>query len=107
MSTNEAKKIAKEYAKLLHKNRIAFKNIYLFGSYATGKAAKYSDIDIAVVVGRLPRGRGYLDKKMLLWKLTHKVDNRIEPILLSEKDLKKDEASIMGNEVRKYGILVV
>ena len=31
----------------------------------------------------------------------------IEPILLEEKDLKEGMASIMGNEVRKHGILVV
>lgn len=107
MSKSEIKKIVKEYADLLHKNRIAFKQIYLFGSYATGKANEHSDIDVAVIVGRAGRGRNYLEKKGRLWGLTHKIDSRIEPILLEEKDIKKGEASIMGDEVRKHGILVV
>ena len=65
------------------------------------------DIDVAVVVGRLPLNRGYLDKKMKLWELTIDADSRIEPILLEEKDLDKKNGSIMGLEVLKNGILVV
>lgn len=107
MSKSEVKKIVRQYAELLKKNRIRFKQVYLFGSYATGKAHEHSDIDVAVVVGRAPSGKGYLDKKQSLWRCTHKVDSRIEPILLEEKDLTEKEASIMGDEVRRHGILVV
>ena len=92
---------------MLKKNRFAFTQIWLFGSYAKGKAGKYSDIDIAVVAGKLPRGRSYLDKKMRLLELTLQTDSRIEPILLEEIDLKEKSSSIMGYEVKKHGILVV
>lgn len=107
MSKSEVKKLVKEFADILRKNRFAFKQMYLFGSYARNKADECSDIDIAVVVSRLPRGRGYLDKKMKLWELTIDADSRIEPILLEEKDLNKKDGSIMGIEVLKHGILVV
>lgn len=107
MSKAKIRKIVKDYAELLKKNRIRFKQVYFFGSYATGKANEYSDIDVAVVVGRIPRGKGFLDKKMSLWRYTHKVDSRIEPILLEERDLKEEAMSIMGDEVRKHGILVI
>jgi len=107
MSKNQIKKIIREFAGVLKKNRFAFRQIWLFGSYAKGKARKHSDIDIAVVASRLPRGRDYLDKKMRLWVLTLQTDSRIEPILLEEADLKEKTASIMGYEVKKHGILVV
>ncbi len=107
MSKNEVKALVKAYADILKKNRFQFKQIYLFGSQATGKAHEYSDIDVAVIMSKLPRGRGYLNKKMRLWELTIGADSRIEPTLLEEKDLKKDSISIMGEEVRKHGILLV
>jgi predicted nucleotidyltransferase len=107
MSKSEVKALIRAYADILIKNRFRFKQIYLFGSYATGKANEFSDIDVAVVVGRLPMGKGYLAKKTRLLQLTAGADVRIEPILLDESDLKEDDISIMGEEVRKYGILVV
>lgn len=107
MSKTELRKIIEKYGNVLKKNRIEFKQIYLFGSHANGKATKDSDIDVAVVISRLPRGRRYLDKKMRLWELAPEADIRIEPILLEESELKPDDISIMGNEVRKHGILVV
>lgn len=107
MSKNKVKKLVKMFADVLKKNRFLFSQVYLFGSHATGKAHEYSDIDVAVVVNRLPRGRGYLDKKMKLWELSTEADSRIEPILLEEKDLNKKDGSVMGLEVLKHGILVV
>jgi len=107
MSKNDAKKIARKYADLLRKKRIAFKHVYLFGSHARGVAEQYSDIDIAVVVAKLPRGKGYLEASKSLWKMTDEVDVRIEPILVEERDLEEETVSIMGDQIRKYGILVV
>lgn len=107
MPTSEARKLVNAFGVILKKNRIDFKKIYLYGSYATGKAHEHSDIDVAVVFGNLKRGKGYLDKTMKIRHLSCQIDPRIEPILLAEKDLKRDQATIMGNEVRKHGILVV
>ncbi len=105
---SDVKKIVREFAKILKENRIAFKRIYLFGSHAVGKAGADSDIDVAVVVSHLPMGKGYLDKKMRLWELAPKADGRIEPILLEECEVDDPhDLSIMGDEVRKHGILVV
>lgn len=108
MSKSDVKKIIKEFAELLKKNRIAFKQIYLYGSYASGKAKEHSDIDVAVVVEKVPRRfEAHMEKKMDLRKLGCRIDTRIEPILLEEKDIIRGEATIMGEEVRKHGILVV
>lgn len=107
MSTRQAKKIVKEYAQKLRKNCINFQRVYLYGSYASGKAGKHSDIDIAVIVKKAGRGRKYLDNKTRLWRITPEVDHRIEPILLEESELKAGQESILGSEVKKRGIRVV
>lgn len=105
MSTTQVKKIVKQYASVLHKNKFAFSKIYLFGSYAKDKAQKDSDIDVAIIANKTGSGKAYLNKKMKLWELTIDVDTRIEPILIEEKDL-KNGSTIMGNEIKKYGIRV-
>lgn len=107
MPKGELKKIIRKYAELLKEKSIAFKNIYLFGSQATGKAHENSDIDIAVIMNNLPKGKNNMERKIDLRKLTRNVDTRIEPVLLEERDLNKKEPSIMGYEVLKHGILVV
>ena len=105
MPKSELKKIIRKYAEVLKANRVKFNKIYLYGSYATGKAHEYSDIDVAVVMDHVP-SKGYLEHKMHLRRLTANVDVRIEPILLEENDLTEEEASIMGTEVLKNGILI-
>lgn len=106
MSKNELKNIIKKYAELLKERRIAFKRIYLFGSQARGMAHENSDIDIAVIMDNLPKGKNYMERKMDLRKLTRNIDTRIEPVVLEEKDLDKKEPSIMGYEILKHGILI-
>lgn len=103
MSTNEVKKIIKDYARILSANGFLFTNIYLFGSYATGRADKDSDIDVAVVAKNT---NDYLDKIMLLWKLSVLADSRIEPILIDATDFKTCGTQ-MAYEARKSGIKIV
>ena len=67
---------------------------------ARGTAARDSDIDIAVVVDRLPDD--YLETLSLLWKLTRSVSQEIEPVLLSGED---DESGFLRT-VQTTGIAV-
>lgn len=106
MPKDKIKKLAEKYAKILSKNKFNFKHIYLYGSQATGKAHKYSDIDLAIIVNKAGRGKEYFDKTTKLLKWTSNVDNRIEPLLLENKDLKVGSRSMMGYEVKKHGILI-
>lgn len=103
MSTDEVKKIVKNYAQVLRDNGFLFSNIYLFGSYASGRANKDSDIDVAIVSNKT---KDYLNTKMLLWKLAGKADSRIEPTLIDEKDFRICGTQ-MAYEARKSGIKIV
>ncbi len=71
--------------------------IILYGSYAKGTATENSDIDIAVIVHEIEGD--YLDEAVLLFKLIHPVDNRIEPVLIVESH---DESGFL-EDVRKTG----
>ncbi|MFH1029946.1 MAG: nucleotidyltransferase domain-containing protein [bacterium] len=104
MSNQEVKKIIKEYAKKLKEEKYSFSAIYLFGSYAKGKASKWSDIDIAVVSDKLRRNRD--ENKFLLWKLRMGIDTRIEPHGFTRQDF-KNNCDPMVYEIKKTGIRVV
>jgi len=103
MSRNEAKKIVRRYAQKLKEENFPFSALYLFGSQAKGKAKKWSDIDVAVVSGKLKHNR---DKnRFLLWKLRRDVDIRIEPYGFTPESF-KEIANPLVYEIKKTGIKV-
>lgn len=103
MSKVDAKKIVKKYAEKLKKENYSFSAIYLFGSYAKGKAHKWSDIDVAVVSDRMKRNR---DKgRFLLWHIRRDVDSMIEPHGFTVKDFQDDDDP-MVYEIKKTGIKI-
>ena len=83
MAENEVLNTAKAYADAV-RGIIDAKAIFLYGSHAKGTATKDSDIDIAVVVDKVPGD--YLTVVSKLWGLTREVDHDIEPVLLTEAD---------------------
>lgn len=107
MSINEVKAKLKLYAEVLRQNKIAFSNLYLFGSYGCGQAKADSDIDVAVIVQKTGTKSNAFDLESKLWILAPKVDARIEPFLLEKKDLDGARATMMGVEVWKRGIKVI
>lgn len=96
--------IVERYAHELRVRHIRFDGMYLFGSYAKGTQRKLSDIDVAVVVKRLPKR--YFEKKSILWGVTRSIDTRIEPILIEERDLHGDTPNPVAWEVYTTGIKI-
>lgn len=74
--------------------------IFLYDFYAKGTAAKDSDIDIAVVVDKIPSD--YLNTMTTLWRLTRSVNHDIESVLLTAAD---DESGFLST-VQKTEIAV-
>ena len=99
MAEERVLNIAKQYAVEVRKVMDA-SSIFLYGSHAKGATAKDSDIDIAVVVNKVPGD--YLDAVSLLWKLTRSIDHDIEPVLLAAAD---DESGFLQT-VQQTGIAV-
>lgn len=57
--------------------------VYLYGSYSTGKAHQGSDIDVAIVVPEVKDD--FLKASSLLWTLTWDVNTLIEPVLIDAR----------------------
>lgn len=90
---------ATQYANLVIK-KIQAEKVVLYGSYAKDNWKNDSDIDIAIVVKTIEDD--ILEIETMLYKLRRNIDDRIEPILLEEKN---DKSGFL-NEVLKYGQII-
>ena|SRR5450759_843483 len=75
------------------------KKAYLFGSYAKGNEHIDSDIDIAIVVGKMD---DFFSTQMQLMRLRRKIDLRIEPQPILEVDFNNQNP--FAYEIQKTGI---
>jgi len=71
----------KQYAAVV-RQKFPVKKVILYGSHASGKGRKDSDIDVAVVVRRI-EGDLLLSEKEL-FRLRRDIEPMIEPVLLEE-----------------------
>jgi predicted nucleotidyltransferase len=78
---------------------LGLKRVYLFGSHAQGLEREESDIDIALVLDNMP---DFFATQMMLMRLRRKVDLRIEPHPIREKDF--TPMNPFACEIQKYGI---
>jgi len=78
------------------------KKAYLFGSYAKGNEHKDSDIDIAVVIGKMD---DFFSIQMELMRLRRTIDLRIEPHPIWEGDFNMQNP--FAFEVHNTGIELV
>ena len=75
------------------------KKAYLFGSYAKGNEHIDSDIDIAIVVGKMD---DFFSTQMQLMRLRRKIDLRIEPHPILDVDFNNQNP--FAYEIQKTGI---
>ena len=80
MDQREAFEIAEQYAKIVVDNVDDVNKVVLYGSCARGTMGKDSDIDIAVIVDSVDDD--FIAANVHLYRLSKKVDLRIEPVLL-------------------------
>lgn len=74
----------------------------VFGSYVTGRADEWSDIDLLVISPRFdpPRNREDIHQ---LWYTTTDVDSRIEPIACGQRQWEEDDVSTIVEIARREG----
>ena len=92
-------KEVKQYISLLKDQHIPVLQAYLFGSYATGRADDWSDIDLAIVTDTFI-GDGF-DFRFLLTKLARTIDPDIEPHPYLISDF--NESNPAAGEILKSG----
>lgn len=77
----------------------------IFGSYVNGRPHEWSDIDLFVVSPRFDESRSRADIR-LLWLTAARVDNRIEPLAVGERQLVEDRGSPILEIARQEGQIV-
>ncbi|GHT23735.1 hypothetical protein AGMMS4957_15700 [Bacteroidia bacterium] len=92
----------KTYKSLVEKTfPMHIEKVYLFGSYAKGTPREHSDIDVAFVINHFEGD--YFKIIPPIWKLTRKVDFRIEPHVIARDT---DYAGFL-DEIQRTGVEIV
>ena len=86
----------------LREKDIYVKKIVLYGSYATGTAKNYSDIDVALISDKFGKDRA--EERMFLLRLASSIDPRLEPLPLSIKVFENENWIPLVYEIHKNGI---
>ncbi len=86
----------------LHNNGIIVSKAYIFGSHASGKADKWSDIDIAVVSPHISEDR--FEERVKLTKLAISIDDRLEPLPFNYDTFSDDDPFVQM--IKKEGLVV-
>lgn len=89
------------------KKKISLKKVIIFGSYAYGKPANGSDIDIAVVSDAFKK-MDDIKRIMLLSDSARKIKTAvdIDPIGFTEEELEKADYFDIGALIREQGVVV-
>jgi len=74
----------------------------VFGSHATGRTDKWSDIDLLVVSPDFDDGLSRSDVDHL-WRLAARTDSRIEPVPCGERQWREDASSAIIEIARREG----
>lgn len=95
----ELKELMREYIAQVNQVKQVDK-AYLYGSYAIGRANKWSDIDIAIVSPDF--SQDLFEERVFLMKLALNFDDRIEPSPFRTEDFNLDNPLV--NEIDASGI---
>jgi uncharacterized protein len=90
----------RQYVLMIPKD-LGVKKVYLFGSFAKGTETDNSDIDVALVLENMS---DFFATQKQLMKLRRKIDLRIEPHPINEKDF--NSFNPFAYEIEQTGILV-
>ncbi len=90
------------YLRALQQHGIAIQFGVVFGSQVTGQTDTWSDIDLLVVS---PSFDVLPDRQMvdLLWRLSARVDSRIEPLPCGARQWEEGDGSIIVEIARRSG----
>lgn len=95
-----------EYVRILNESGLQIEKAFLFGSAARNEEREESDIDVMLVSRRFDDSSD--DQAFgLIWRLTRKVDTRIEPFAVGLSRFDNDDISPLLQIVRKEGIPIL
>ena len=105
MANSEVVDLIRKYVLLLNAEGISVYKAYLFGSYSTDSASDSSDIDVMIVSDKFDETDDLAAGK--IWKLTRKINTKIEPFLIGIKKYRDDSSSPFVSMIKTNGIEIV
>ncbi len=97
--------VIRRYLAVLPSVGIHARRAVLFGSFATGQAHQWSDIDLVVIAPEFDAGRDFETVKSL-WETTLLADNRIEPIPCGEVEWESGNGRPILAIARSEGVVI-
>ena len=98
--------IIKRYREFLEKSGIRVKKIILYGSYASGKAKEWSDIDLVVISNDFEK-MDLWERLVMLGRITTKIMEPLEVLGYTEGEyLSQGKGTFLGDEVKLSGVEV-
>lgn len=88
------------YIEKLTRSGLHISKAYIFGSYAKGRADRWSDIDVAIVSPQISDDR--FEERIKLMELAIPIDDRLEPLPFSVHSFVDDDPLV--REIKKEGI---
>ncbi|MBI5968523.1 MAG: nucleotidyltransferase domain-containing protein [Deltaproteobacteria bacterium] len=106
LSKDEVIKIVKGFLESLRRKHDV-REAYLFGSFATGKAKDYSDVDLAIVLGSLDAPKDSLfDEEFQIFHEAQKYNSRLEVVCFLQKEFDQNGCALV-KRIKKEGIRLV
>jgi len=105
MAKEEVIELLKKYIILLNAEGISVNKAFLFGSYSNDSASDSSDIDIMIVSDKYDETDDIVIGK--IWKLTRKINTKIEPFLIGLNKFRNDNSSPLISMIKTKGIEIV
>lgn len=99
LNKEEVEAIIKRYINEIRKE-LPISEVFLYGSYAKGKADQDSDIDICLISSKF--GKDDVEESQYLLKKTIGIDTRLEPVGYSPVAYQREESPLIY-EIKKYG----
>ena len=105
MARSEIIELLKKYVLLLNSEGVSVNKAFLFGSYSSDTATESSDIDVMIVSYKYDENDDLIIGK--IWKLTRKINSKIEPFLIGNRKFNEDNSSPLISMIKDKGIEIV
>ena len=105
MAKREVIELLKKYIILLNAEGISVNRAFLFGSYSNDSSSEESDIDVMIVSDKYDETDDIAVGK--IWKLTRKINTKIEPFLIGLKKFREDDSSPLVSMIKTNGIEII
>ncbi len=102
MAKREIIELLRKYIILLNAEGISVNRAFLFGSYSNDTESDSSDIDVMIVSDKYDETDDIAAGK--IWKLTRKINTKIEPFLIGIKKFRDNNSSPLVSLIKAKGI---